>query len=194
MSLNVINKLLLFGFAGVLVTGATGCIVTPEPVDQGPPPTHYTPPPADQPVVLGAQAALGYHVLAGAASELPAGDIGFVITANGQGGYRLTWSDTLGSTAEFAGTITCDSTFDPTQLKGYSGYETITLSSDNRTITFDSVPGSALDGVDLVSGSDPIYVDMTVNGIHSGFSIYFTGAQSSLLLTSQYDPVAFTSP
>ena len=51
-----------------------------------------------------------------------------------------------------------------------------------------------LDGVDLVSGSDPIYVDLTVNGVHSGFSIYFTGAQSSLLLTSQYDPVAFTSP
>ena len=56
------------------------------------------------------------------------------------------------------------------------------------------MPGAQLDGVDLVSGSDPIYVDLTVNGVHSGFSIYFTGAQSSLLLTSQYDPVAFTSP
>jgi hypothetical protein len=191
----MINKLLPLTFAITIMTTASGCFVAPEPVDQGPPPTHVvTTPPPDSPVSLGAQLMLGYHVSANAASELPAGDIGFVITANGQGGYRLTWSDTLASTAEFAGSITCDSTFDASQLKGYSGYETITLSSDNRVITFDSVPGNSLDGVDLVSGSDPIYVDLTVNGVHSGFSVYFTGADSSQLLTSSYDPVAFTSP
>jgi hypothetical protein len=136
----------------------------------------------------------GYHVLAGASSELPAGDIGFVVTANGQGGYRLTWSDTAGSAAHFSGSITCDTTFDPSQLRGYSGYENVGLSSDNTTITFDSVPGANLDGVDLVSNSDPIYLDLLVDGSHNGFNIYFTGAESSLLLTSSYDPVAFTSP
>ena len=192
-----LNKLALFGFA-VAMSSLTGCYVTPTPYDGGP---HgggggggvYVAP-SDVAVTLGAAAMPGYHVSAGAASELPNGDIGFVVTANGSGGYRLTWSDTLNSPAHFAGSITCDTTFDPTQLKGYSGYENISLSSDDSTITFDSVPGNQLDGVDLVSGSDPIYVDLTVDGSHSGFSIYFTGAHTGELLTAQYDPVAFTSP
>jgi hypothetical protein len=187
------NKSFLLLACTAIITTVTGCIVEPAPVDSGPP-VHHSPPPADVAVSLGVQQMLGYHVSAGSDSELPAGDIGFVVTANGQGGYRLTWSDTLGSTAEFSGTLTCDSSFDPNQVKGYSGYETITLSPDNRVLTFDSVPGAQLDGVDLVSGSDPIYADLTVNGVHSGFSIYFTGAESHLLLTSAYDPVAFTSP
>jgi hypothetical protein len=193
MSLDT-NKFSLLFACAAMITTATGCIVEPAPVDQGPPPVHYTPPPRDVAVSLGAAQALGYHLSAGADSELPAGDIGFVVTANGQGGYRLNWSDTLGSSAQFAGTITCDTNFDANQVKGYSGYETIGISPDTRTITFDSVPGSQLDGIDLVSGSDPIYADLTVNGVHSGFSIYFTGAESHLLLTSDYDPVAFTSP
>src|SRR5437764_14251494 len=105
MSLNANTRLLMFGLATIMTT-ATGCFIAPEPVDQGPPPPVYTPPPAtDVAEVMGADRQLGYHVSAGAASELPAGDIGFVVTANGQGGYRLSWSDTPGSTAEFAGTI-----------------------------------------------------------------------------------------
>ena len=191
-----LNKLALFGFA--VAISSAGCFVTPTPYDGGP---HgggggggvYVAP-TDDATPLGIAAMPGYHVSAGSASELPAGDLGFVITANGSGGYRLTWSDTLGSAAHFSGTITCDTTFDPTQLRGYSGYENIDLSSDDTVISFDSVPGNQLDGVDLVSGSDPIYLDLLVDGVHSGFSIYFTGAYTSRLLTSQYDPVAFTSP
>jgi hypothetical protein len=143
---------------------------------------------------LGLRAMLGYHVSAGAASALPDGDIGYVVTANGQGGYRVSWSDTYGSPAHFSGTITTDGVFDPSQFSGLSGAEYLSMSADQRTISFDSVPGSNFDGVDLVSSTDPIYVDATVDGSHYGFSMYFTGADTHQVLTSSYDPVAFTSP
>jgi hypothetical protein len=149
---------------------------------------------ADQARPLGAQGMPGYRVRAGAASELPANDRGFIVTANGNGGYRLTWGDFAGSTSEFSGTVSTDGRFDPTQLLPFSGNENIALSADNGAFTFDSTPGGALDGVDMVSSTDPIYVDALVDGSHVGFNIYFTGAESSLLLTSDYDPVAFTSP
>lgn len=182
---------MLTGLGLVLAAGllATGCVV--HEVDGG---HHGGGPVLDAPRALGAQQMIGYRVSAGAASELPAGDIGYVMTANGQGGYRLTWSDTLGSAAVFSGSITTDGVFDANQLQGFSGAEDITLSADQGTITFSSAPGANLDGVDLVSSTDPIYVDMKVDGSRGGFGIYFTGAESGALLTSDYDPVAFTSP
>jgi hypothetical protein len=143
---------------------------------------------------LGVQGMPGYRVRANAASELPANDRGFIITANGNGGYRVTWSDFSGSLAQYSGTISTDGQFDPTQLSDFSGNENVALAADGRSFTFDSTPGSALDGVDMVSSTDPIYLDAMVDGSHVGFDIFFTGAESSLLLTSGYDPVAFTSP
>lgn len=178
----------------------TGCFIAtdPAPVQTGPaggPVSNPNPPPAlDAPVALGLQGMPGYHVLANGSSSLPSGDLGYVITANGLGGYRLTWSDTLGSAAHFSGVITTDGAFDPSQLRGYSGVEYITLSRDARTITFDSTPGRAVDGVDMVSSTDPIYVDLYVDGARTGFGVYFTGAQSGQVIGSAYNPVAFTSP
>ena len=148
----------------------------------------------DAPRALGLAAMPGYRVAANAASELPGGDLGFVVTANGAGGYRVTWSDTLGSAASFTGAITTDGAFDPSQVRGYSGAEDIQVAADGGSLTFSSTPGSAIDGVDLVSSTDPIYLDLRVDGSRSGFGIYFTGAESGALLTSDYDPVAFTSP
>ena len=106
----------------------------------------------------------------------------------------MTWSDTYGSAAHFAGQITTDGYFDRSQVAGYSGAEYLTLSGDDRVITFDSTPGSYVDGVDLVSSTDPIYLDVTVDGARSGFGVYFTGAQTHALINSAYVPVAFTSP
>ncbi len=195
MRLNTIALVPLLGFA------ATGCIVATDPAPApapapapGPVVTPTPTPALDAPQALGAQAMLGYHVAANASAALPDGDLGYVVTANGQGGYRVSWSDTLGSAAHFTGVITTDGTFDPNQLSGLSGYENITISSDLSTITFDSTPGTALDGVDLVSSTDPIYLDLSVDGSRTGFSIYVTGAQSGGQLSSAYDPVAFTSP
>jgi hypothetical protein len=193
-------RLNLIALASLCSLAATGCIVVPQdppPPAQQPTPVVVPPTPTpalDAPQRLGLLGMSGYHVRAGASAELPAGDIGYVVTANGSGGYRITWSDTYGSAAQFSGTITTDGTFDPNQLQHFSGGENITVSSDLRTIYFDSVPGAVLDGVDLVSSTDPIYLDAAVDGSRQGFSLYFTGADTGQLLTSAFDPVAFTAP
>ncbi len=183
----------------VLLTFAvstTGCFVAADPGPHSPGPTGPThPAPAlDAPRPLGAAQLVGYRVESNASAELPAGDLGFVITANGQGGYRVTWSDTYGSAASFTGSVTTDGYFDSSQVHGYSGAEDIQVSADEGTISFSSVPGSYVDGVDLVSSTDPIYLDLRVDGEHTGFGIYFTGAESGAQLSSDYNPVAFTSP
>jgi len=178
---------LTLGFVG------TGCIVTTEP-GPAPQPQPQPGPALDAPRPLGLAGMLGYRVQANASAGLPAGDLGFVVTANGQGGYRVTYSDTYGSAAHFQGVITTDGQFDPSQVRGFTGYENVTLSTDLGTITFSSTPGSNLDGVDLVSSTDPIYLDLYVDGSHSGFGIYFTGAETGAQLSAAYNPVAFTSP
>jgi hypothetical protein len=135
---------------------------------------------------------LGYHLRANAASEIPANDIGFLATANGLGGYRLAWVAFAGSTSTFSGSIGTDGVFDAQQVSGFSGREQITLTSDLREIDFSSVPNDQADGVDFVPSSDPIYVDLRIDG---GLAhIFFTGADSGRVYQSSYDPVAFTSP
>ena len=54
-----------------------------------------TGPVADAARPLGLQQVIGYRVAANASAVLPAGDLGYVVTANGAGGYRVVWSDTL---------------------------------------------------------------------------------------------------
>jgi hypothetical protein len=148
--------------------------------------------PPDSAERLGRQGLLGYHVRAGAASEVPDGDEGFVVTANGLGGYRLAWVAFAGSASVFTATITSDSTFDPASVLGYSGREQIALSADQAEIDVQSVPDGTPDGVDFVPLVDPIYVDLRIDGAPA--NIYFTGADSSRLRVSRYNPAAFTSP
>jgi hypothetical protein len=177
----------------VLGVATTGCIVE----QSGPPPGGAGGggggPVLDAPQPLGVAQLMGYHVAANSSAELPANARGFAVTADGSGGYRLSWSDVSDSTSVFSGSITTDGTFDPAQLHGLSGAEATTLGEDGA-ITFSSEPGTNLDGVDLVSSTDPIYVDARIDGVRAGFLIYFTGAQSGAQLASDYNPVAFTSP
>src|SRR4051812_16621064 len=108
------RNLTKLGLLLVVALPATGCFVAGDPgpyhggggggVHQTPTPT----PALDAARPLGAAQLLGYRVESNASAELPAGDLGFVITANGQGGYRVTWSDTYGSAAAFTGYITTD--------------------------------------------------------------------------------------
>jgi hypothetical protein len=149
-------------------------------------------PPPDSPEHLGARALLGYHLRAGAASEVPANEVGFVVTANGLGGYRIAWVAVDGSASVFSGSASSDGTIDPASVAALSGREDVTLSADHRELDFSSVAGSAADGVDFVPSSDPIYVDLRIDGAPAG--IFFTGADTSRLYQSAYDPVAFTSP
>ncbi|MCU1280923.1 MAG: hypothetical protein JWM53_4469 [bacterium] len=147
---------------------------------------------ADSPVPLGARGELGYHVRAGAASEVPGDEVGFVVTANGQGGYRLAWVAVDGSLSSFSGTASSDGVIDPASIAPFSGRENIQLSRDGRTLDFSSVPSGAADGLDFVPSADPIYVDLRIDG--AAAQIFFTGADTSRLYLSQYNPVAFTSP
>jgi hypothetical protein len=146
----------------------------------------------DSPERLGARAMLGYHVRAGAASEVPANEVGFVVTANGLGGYRIAWVALTGSTSTFSGSIESDGVIDPATVAGLSGREQIVVRADGSGIDFSSVPDANADGVDLVPSADPIYVDLRIDG--AAAPIFFTGADTSRLYSSAYDPVAFTSP
>lgn len=186
-----------FGKLGVVLAfalSATGCFVAGDPApyhDNGPPPP--APAPAlDAARPLGLQGMLGYRVESNASAELPAGDLGFVITANGQGGYRVAWVSFAGNQRVFSAHITCDTTFDPTSVAGFSGREQITLAADATAIDAQSVVDGNPDGVDFVSQTDPIYVDLRIDG--GPAHVYFTGADTGRLLLSSFDPVAFTSP
>jgi hypothetical protein len=152
--------------------------------------TYDANPPNGTPVVTGSAT---YHVLAGGSAVIPSGDLGYTVTANGQGGYRLAYTDTLGTSAEFSGTVWTDGEFDARQLSSLSGANSFTLSAPNR-IDFDSFPGASLDGFDLVSSTDPIYLDARVSGAQAGFDILFPDAATGGTATSAYNPVAFTSP
>ncbi|HZS40633.1 MAG TPA: hypothetical protein VFF06_27560 [Polyangia bacterium] len=143
-------------------------------------------------VILGASQVPGYHLLANVGTEIPAGDIGYLVTANGQGGYRVAFVDTEGSAARFSGSITTDVAFDPTQTFKINGAESVVATSTNR-IDFAGVPGATVEGVDCVAQTDPIYIDVQLEGSR-GVNIYFTGAHSGIIETSFYNPVAFTSP
>jgi len=177
-----------------------GCLVVDPSYQPGPavaPSGPTAPPRADQAgeptLSLGPSAYPGYRILSNGTASLPGGDLGYLVTANGQGGYRIVWTDTLGSAARFSGTVTVDGAFDTRQTHGYSGAENLTYLAANQ-IAFDSIPGANLDGIDLVSTTDPIYLDGQIDGSHVGVNIYFTGAQTGALVDSAYDPVALTSP
>ncbi len=144
---------------------------------------------------IGARGEPGYHVAAGAFAEIPGGDIGYLVTANGQGGYRLVWTDTAGSPAVFSGTVATDGTFDPNQLVNLNpGGNARVLLNGPSEIDFDSIPGATLDGVDFVTSTEPIYVDALIDGSRVDVGIFFTGAITGALNVSGFDPVAFTSP
>ena len=149
-------------------------------------------PPPDSPVHLGARHELGYHVRAGAASEVPADELGFVVTANGLGGYRIAWVALAGSTSTFSGSVESDGVIDPATVAPLSGREQIVVRADGSGIDFSSVPQASADGVDFVPSADPIYVDLRIDGAPA--AVFFTGADTSRLMQSAYDPVAFTSP
>jgi hypothetical protein len=149
-------------------------------------------PGTDTPVTLGSLGEGGYHISAGATALIPSGDIGFVITANGQGDYSIRWTDTVGTLAQFAGSISTDGKFaQPTYTNSSN---TVLVSEQANVIQFTSTPQNSVDGVDIFTNTEPIYLDLTVQGSHTGFGIYFTGAYSGALIDSQLNPVAFTSP
>jgi hypothetical protein len=144
---------------------------------------------------LGARGIFGYHILAGGSSLIPVGNLGYLATANGHGGFRIVWTDTRGSDAEFSGSIATDGVFDPGSIVSFNPNGTARITTNGPSeIDFDSIPGANLDGVDLVTSADPIYLTATIGNSTTAVSIFFTGADTHDLNVSAFDPVSFTSP
>jgi hypothetical protein len=136
----------------------------------------------------------GYHVRAGVPAQRVPGGLGFVITADGQGGYQITWTTTVADSGKhtFIAEVTSDGAFDPSSVVPMSGREHVQVLDGARRLWVTSQPGSDHpDGFAFVS-SEPIYVMVLVDGGQR--FIFFTGAETGRLMMSNYSPVAFTSP
>ncbi len=129
-----------------------------------------------------------FHVDEGASIPLPADTFGYLITTNTGGSYRIVWTDTQNSAAEFSGSITNDGGF--SQVVAY-GAASAQLTQSNQ-IDFDSVPGANLDGVDFLANSEPIYLYGEIDGRYSTATIYFADSSGTLVMTSS--PGGFTTP
>jgi hypothetical protein len=133
-----------------------------------------------------------FHVQANASADITAGDVGYAVTADGRGTYRLAWSDTQGFDTCFTGLITAFDNFAQTDFTGLSGYETIQLVAPNQ-IAFSSIPEATRHGVDFFVSKNPAYVDVAAGG-NATVNIYYVDAQTSLLMLTGANPVAFSSP
>ncbi len=152
---------------------------------------HTGPGGQSEPVVsLGPSAAPGYHVLANGSTVIPGGDIGYAFTANGGGGYQVSFTDTLGSASVFSGSLTTDGTFSQLLVTG----EVAIQQTAPNELDFSGVPGSTLFSFSAVSSTDPVYLSANIDGSGSDVAIYFTGASTALVQTAAFNPVAFTSP
>jgi hypothetical protein len=133
-------------------------------------------------------ATLALHVAAGAPVTVPDGQYGFVVTANGRGGYRVAWVDAAGAQLRFHGSLFTDGEFSqivPTNMR-YAR-----LDPSGGRLDFESQPGAGqLGTVDVVSSTDPIVVDVLA-GASDGLIYYAdpSGAQRTIAT-----PAAFTSP
>jgi hypothetical protein len=166
---------------------ASGCIVVHDNPNPNPVPTCNLP--------TNARSSAQYpvfHIVPNGSSAIPVGDIGYLITANGQGAYRLVWIDTLNSPACFSGILSTTGTFDASQTRKYSGQETISASAANE-IRFASVPGSTLQGIDVTPSTDPLYVDAYIDGNPVAVNIYYSRIPGTAE-SANADPAAFTSP
>jgi hypothetical protein len=177
-SLIITRSLLLIPVVALLASGCHTTVVT-------------TPPATDTPFATARSGVFGYHVAAGASTVLPAGDIGYAVTASPPHTYRIFFADTLNTAAVFAGNVSADSGL--ATFSNPDGGVNFTQNADG-SLSFSGVPGAQGETVDVTSNSDPIYLNLTVDNSGSGFGIYFTGGTTGQVVQSNYNPVAFTSP
>jgi hypothetical protein len=129
-----------------------------------------TPTGCESPTSLGGW--LVYRVRPNVGTDIPSGDAAYAVTANSTGGYTVAWSDRTGSISNaFTGTLEASAGFDPSQTRRLSGAEQITVGAN--AIGFSSVPGTRIDGLEVVTLSDPLFVDARLNGAAAP-SIYYT--------------------
>jgi hypothetical protein len=133
------------------------------------------------------------QILPNGAATIPQNDIGFAVTSNGQGGYRVVWTDTLASTACFQGILRTFSAFDTSQT-AVIGAPQVNMPAANE-IRFASVARNNIDGIDVVTTQAPpagqadLYLEGLVNGTYN-VNVY-AGGQGA---PTGANPVAFVSP
>jgi hypothetical protein len=135
-----------------------------------------------------------YHLTPNASAFIPSGQRGFAITANGQGGYRIAWSDhstqtTTTTPRTFTGSVTTTGTFSGVQ-KVY-GSEQITTTGGR--LTFASQPLDQLHGVDLMSSVDPIVITGQIDGSAVDVRFYFSTNPTGPTSATD-DPITVRSP
>jgi hypothetical protein len=126
------------------------------------------------------------HVQAGADVTVPAGQYGFIVTANGAGGYRVGWVDAAGAGLRYHGSIFVHGAFSQISSTGMN-YAT----ASGERLDFESQPGAGTLGyVDFVASNDPVTVDVLA-GAQNG-TLYYTDGNS--LTQTAPTPATFTSP
>ena len=130
------------------------------------------------------------RVSAGSPASVPTGSDGYVISANGAGGYTLFWIDAANSPRCYSGTITVTGQIDASQTHPHGNSAPSLVLVDNQ-IAFASVPQGVGDGVDFVSSSEPIYITALVDSQHAP-DIFFE--EPTLGSATTASPAAFTSP
>jgi hypothetical protein len=126
------------------------------------------------------------HVLANASINIPAGQVGFAVTADGLGGYRVAWVDTAAANRRYHGSVFDAGTFSQITTVGMR-YAT----ANGGRLDFESAPGAGSSGyVDFVSSVDPIVVD-ALNG-KNGSALFYV--DTSGVTRGVATPATFTSP
>jgi hypothetical protein len=126
------------------------------------------------------------HIQANASINIPPGQVGFAVTADGLGGYRVAWVDTASANRRYHGSVFDDGTFSQISAVGMQ-YAT----ANGGRLDFESAPGAGSEGyVDFVSSVDPIVVDGLVGA--SGGTLFYVDAGG--LTRAVPTPATFTSP
>jgi hypothetical protein len=126
------------------------------------------------------------HILANASIDIPPGQVGFAITADGQGGYRVAWVDTAGANRRYHGSVFVAGSFSQLSSVGMQY-----VMATGERLDFQSAPGAGTTGyVDFVTSVDPITVDGLV-GSSDATLFYVDG---SGVARSVATPATLTSP
>lgn len=139
-------------------------------------------PDGDGAAPLGAKQLPGYRI--DATPSLTLAQSGFGVTTTGGGRFRLLWSGAQADLLE--GTLTTDGQFDPTGTSPLGGKELV--ANQAGQIQFRLNPTAEVNGLDLVTSSGPIYLDLTRNADRAAASISFLREGRTQL--SAHNPVA----
>jgi hypothetical protein len=172
---------LIVGFA------LPGCIVVHDTTNPPPPPGNTCDLPTQS---ASASVPAPNHVAAG--FPVSAADIGYTVTANGQGDYAIHWRAGDNISTCFTGIVTVQGTISPSRTGAVTGVETYQISAVNQ-LRFASVGGAEDQGINVGVGVEPIFLDAFVDGAHADH-IFFRDGLNAAADTVTNSPAAFTSP